>query len=129
MKILHVLPSLAPGGMERLAVQLGSDATAHGDSAVVASGPGAWVDKAAAAGAEHVALPATSRSAVADMASAIALLGRGMGRLRPPWCILIMSGRQSWPGSRCSPHTTGPRWYRRCTGSSPGEYTCGEPGI
>ena len=28
MKILHVLPSLSPGGMERLAIQLAGDAAA-----------------------------------------------------------------------------------------------------
>jgi glycosyltransferase involved in cell wall biosynthesis len=83
VKILHVLPSLAPGGMERLAIQLAGDAAGQGDCAVIASGPGAWVDKATAAGAEHFALPATSRSTIADMASAIILLGRGIRRLRP----------------------------------------------
>ena len=83
MKILHVLPSLSPGGMEGLAIQLAGDAVGHGDRAVIASGPGAWVDKATAAGAEHFALPATSRGAVADMASAVALLGRGIRKLRP----------------------------------------------
>jgi glycosyltransferase involved in cell wall biosynthesis len=83
VKILHVLPNLSPGGMERLAIQLAGDAAGHGDSVVIASGPGAWVDKATAAGAEHFALPATSRSSIADMASAIALLGRGIRTLRP----------------------------------------------
>lgn len=83
MKILHVLPNLAPGGMEQLAIQLAGDAADHGDRVVIASGPGAWVDKATAAGAEHFALPATSRSAVADMAAAIARLGHGMRKLRP----------------------------------------------
>ena len=62
MKILHVLPNLAPGGMERLVIQLAADATGHGDRVVVASGPGVWVDRVAA-GADHVALPATSRNA------------------------------------------------------------------
>jgi glycosyltransferase involved in cell wall biosynthesis len=81
--ILHVLPSLAPGGMERLAIQLAGDAAAHGDRAVIASGPGAWSDKVASAGAEHLSLPATTRNGVSDMATAIALLSRGMKRLRP----------------------------------------------
>ena len=31
MKILHVLPNLAPGGMEQLAIQLAGDAADHGD--------------------------------------------------------------------------------------------------
>jgi glycosyltransferase involved in cell wall biosynthesis len=83
VKILHVLPDLAPGGMEQLAIQLASDATDHGDRVVIASGPGAWVAKATAAGAEHLPLPATSRSAVTDMAAAIARLGHGMRQLRP----------------------------------------------
>ena len=39
MRILHVLPSLSPGGMERLVIQLAADATGHGDSVVVASEP------------------------------------------------------------------------------------------
>jgi hypothetical protein len=92
VKILHVLPNLAPGGMEQLAIQLAGDAADHGDRVVIASGPGAWVDKATAAGAEHFALPATSRSA-------------------------IMSGRQRWPGSRYSPLAAKPPWCRRFTGS------------
>ena len=41
------------------------------------------MDKATAAGAEHFALPATSRSAVADMAAAIARLGHGMRKATP----------------------------------------------
>ncbi len=40
MRILHVLPVMAPGGMERLVLQLAADATAHGDS--VRGGVGAW---------------------------------------------------------------------------------------
>jgi glycosyltransferase involved in cell wall biosynthesis len=83
MKILHVVPGLAHGGMERLVMQLVQDATGHGDNVVVASGPGAWVGKVAAAGAEHVALPATSRSAAVGMAAATARLARCIGRLRP----------------------------------------------
>jgi glycosyltransferase involved in cell wall biosynthesis len=83
MRILHVLPALAPGGMERLAVQLAADATGHGDSVVVASGPGAWVEKVTAAGAEYIALPATSRGAVGGMAAATIRLAQCIRRLRP----------------------------------------------
>ena len=83
MKILHVLPNLAPGGMEQLAIQLAGDAVGHGDRTVIASGPGAWVDRARAVGAEHFALPATSRSTIADMAVATALLSRLIRKLRP----------------------------------------------
>jgi glycosyltransferase involved in cell wall biosynthesis len=83
VNILHVLPNLAPGGMERLAIQLAGDAVGHGDRAVIASGPGAWVDKVAAVGAEHFALPGTTRSAVTTMAAAIVLLSRGIRELRP----------------------------------------------
>lgn len=83
MKVLHVLPGLAPGGMERLVVQLARDAAGHGDSVAVASGPGAWVEQVAAAGAEHIALPVTSRGTAAAMAVATARLARGMRRLRP----------------------------------------------
>ena len=45
MKILHVLPSLAVGGMEQLVIRLAADAAAHGDTVVVASGPGVWVER------------------------------------------------------------------------------------
>lgn len=83
MKILHVLPSLAPGGMERLVVQLAQDATDHGDKVMVASGPGAWVGKVTAAGAGHAALPATSRDAVSGVATAAVRLARYIRQLRP----------------------------------------------
>jgi glycosyltransferase involved in cell wall biosynthesis len=85
MRILHVLPSLAPGGMERLAIQLTADATDHGDSVVVACGQGAWVGKAIAAGAAHVALPATSRGTSFSMATATAAarLARCIRRVQP----------------------------------------------
>jgi glycosyltransferase involved in cell wall biosynthesis len=83
VKILHVLPGLDPGGMERLAMQLARDAADHGDRVVIASGPGAWVAKVPAAGADHLALPATARGAVAGMAVAIARLEHGMRQLRP----------------------------------------------
>lgn len=83
MKILHVLPGLTPGGMERLVVQLVQDAAAHGDNVVVASGPGAWVEKVTAAGAEHVALPATTRGAAFGMAAATARLAQCVRRLHP----------------------------------------------
>ena len=72
MRILHVLPSLSPGGMERLVIQLTADATGHGDSVIVASGHGAWEEKILAAGAVHVALPATARGTAFGMATAIA---------------------------------------------------------
>jgi glycosyltransferase involved in cell wall biosynthesis len=84
VKILHVLPSLAPpGGMEQLAIQLAGDAANRGDRVVIASAPGAWVVRAKAAGAEHFALPTTSRSAFANMAAAIALLEQDIRKLRP----------------------------------------------
>ena len=83
MKILHVLPSLAPGGMEQLAIQLAGDAAKRGDRVVIASASGAWVEKARAAGAEHFVLPITSRSAVANMAAAIARLEHDIRQLRP----------------------------------------------
>ncbi len=70
MRILHVLPGLAAGGMEQLAITLAADAAVHGDTVVVASGPGVWVERVAQAGAVHVALPATSRHAAPGMATA-----------------------------------------------------------
>lgn len=72
MRILHVLPSLSPGGMEQMVVQLAADAIGHGDTVVVASGPGEWVGRVRAAGAGYVALPATSRSTSVTMAAATA---------------------------------------------------------
>jgi glycosyltransferase involved in cell wall biosynthesis len=91
MRILHVLPSLAPGGMEQLVIQLAADATEHGDTVVVASGPGGWVDRVEAAGARYVALPATSRgasisaaaAAAAATATAVARLARCVRQARP----------------------------------------------
>jgi glycosyltransferase involved in cell wall biosynthesis len=83
MRILHVLPSLAPGGMERLVIQLTADATVHGDGVVVASAPGAWVGKVVEAGAAHVALPATSRRSPFGLATATALLARCIRQVRP----------------------------------------------
>jgi len=83
VRILHVLPSLSPGGMERLAVQLAKDAIDHGDSAVVASGPGVWSEKVTSVGAEHFALPATSRATVVGMAATIARLADGIRQIRP----------------------------------------------
>ena len=85
MRILHVLPSLSPGGMERLVIQLAADATAHGDSVAVASGPGAWAGEVARAGAVHVELPATARGTALSMktATAAADLARWIRRTRP----------------------------------------------
>jgi len=78
-----VLPRLAPGGMEQLVIQLADDATRHGDTVVVASGPGAWVSRIAQAGAEHVALPTTSRRSVFGLATATVRLARCIERRRP----------------------------------------------
>ena len=83
MRILHVLPGLSPGGMERLVLQLARDATGHGDRVVVAAGPGAWTGKVTVAGAAHVALPTTSRGAAVSMARATAGLARCIRHLRP----------------------------------------------
>jgi glycosyltransferase involved in cell wall biosynthesis len=78
-----VLPRLAPGGMERLVIQLAGDASDHGDAVAVASGPGAWVSKIAQAGAEHVALPTTSRRSVHGLATATVRLARCIEHRRP----------------------------------------------
>lgn len=83
MRIVHVLPSLTAGGMEQIAIRLAADAAAHGDTVVVASGPGVWVERVVRAGAAHVALPTTSRHAVAGMAAATASLARCLRRVRP----------------------------------------------
>jgi glycosyltransferase involved in cell wall biosynthesis len=83
VRILHVLPCLAPGGMEQLVIQLAGDATGHGDGVVVASGPGAWVERVTAAGAAHVVLPETTRRAAFGMAAATARLARCVRHVRP----------------------------------------------
>ena len=78
-----MLPSLAAGGMEQLAIRLAADATAHGDTVVVASGPGVWVERVVRAGATHVALPTTSRHAAPSMATATARLAQCIRRVQP----------------------------------------------
>jgi glycosyltransferase involved in cell wall biosynthesis len=83
VRILHVLPSLGPGGMERLVIQLTADATGRGDTVVVASAPGAWVTKVIEAGAAHVALPVTSRQSSFGTASATLVLAGCIRRVRP----------------------------------------------
>lgn len=83
MRILHVLPGLSPGGMERLVIQLAADAAAHGDKVVVAAGTGAWAGQVGQADAEYVELPATSRTAPVSTAAAAACLARCMRQLRP----------------------------------------------
>ena len=50
---------------------------------VIASGPGAWAEKVTAAGAEHFALPATARGAVARPAAATVRLAQCIRWLRP----------------------------------------------
>jgi len=83
VRILHVLPGLDPGGMEKLVIELTADAARRGDNVAVASGPGAWVSKIALAGGAHVPLPATSRTSPIKMMAAAALLALGIRRLRP----------------------------------------------
>jgi glycosyltransferase involved in cell wall biosynthesis len=83
MKIVHVLPTLAPGGMERLALQLAADAVGHGDRVLVAAGPGAWAGQVTAIGAVHVALPATSRGSITGLATAVACLAGCLRKARP----------------------------------------------
>jgi glycosyltransferase involved in cell wall biosynthesis len=83
MRILHVLPHLSPGGMEKLVIQLAQDAARRGDQVAVASGPGAWVTRVAEVGAEHVALPANSRRSAVSMAAATGRLAAYIRNLRP----------------------------------------------
>lgn len=83
MRIVHVLPGLAAGGMEQLVITLAADAAVHGDTVVVASGPGVWVDRVVQAGAVHLALPATSRHAAPGMATATARLAQCIKKIRP----------------------------------------------
>ena len=83
MRILHVLPSLSPGGMERLVIQLAAEATARGDDVTVAAGAGTWITRAEQAGARYVKLPATSRSASFAMVAAAARLAQCIRRVKP----------------------------------------------
>ncbi len=83
MRILHVLPHLSAGGMEQLVIQLAQDAAGRGDQVAVASGPGAWVTRVLQVGAEHVALPASSRRSPVSMAAATARLAGCIRNLQP----------------------------------------------
>jgi glycosyltransferase involved in cell wall biosynthesis len=83
MRILHVLPGMAPGGMEQLVIALSADAGKHGDEVVVVAGPGAWTGRLAEAGATHVALPVTTRASTASVAAAIGRLARCARQFRP----------------------------------------------
>lgn len=83
MRILHVLPGLAPGGMEQLVIALSADASGRGDEVVVASGPGAWVGRLSMTGAAHYALPATARTSTAGAAAAVARLASCLRRFQP----------------------------------------------
>jgi glycosyltransferase involved in cell wall biosynthesis len=83
VKILHVLPGMAPGGMEQLVIALSADAGRHGDEVAVASGPGDWAGRLEAAGAVYVPLPATSRASTASVAAAIGRLARCARQFRP----------------------------------------------
>jgi glycosyltransferase involved in cell wall biosynthesis len=83
MRILHVLPSLSPGGMERLVIQLAADATARGDNVTVAAGAGTWMTRVEQAGARYVKLPATSRNASFAMVAAAARLARCVRQVNP----------------------------------------------
>jgi glycosyltransferase involved in cell wall biosynthesis len=78
-----VLPSLDAGGMEHLVILLAADATKRGDSVQVASGPGAWVERVRQAGAEHIALPVTSRRGPSGAVTTTARLARCIRRSRP----------------------------------------------
>jgi glycosyltransferase involved in cell wall biosynthesis len=69
--------------MERLAMQLARDTVEHGDRVVIASGPGAWVERVAATGAEYLALPTTSRGTAAGTPAAVAKLQHDIRRLHP----------------------------------------------
>lgn len=78
-----MLPSLQAGGMEQLVIRLAADATGHGDQVLVAAGPGAWTERVRQAGAEHVALPVTSRRDPSGTVSATACLAGSIRRARP----------------------------------------------
>jgi len=78
-----VLPQLSQGGMENLVIQLARDATRRGDQVAVASAPGTWLTRVSQAGAEHFALPASSRRSGFGMAAAAARLAWWIRLLRP----------------------------------------------
>jgi glycosyltransferase involved in cell wall biosynthesis len=87
MRILHVLPALGPGGMEKLVLQLTADAVANGDTVLVAAAHGSWSAEVTRAGGTHIVLPATSRrtsvASVAATAVAVTRLARCIRRVRP----------------------------------------------
>lgn len=85
MRILHVLPGMSPGGMEKMVIQLAADASARGDEVVVASAAGHWGARVTGSGAVHLALPVTARGAgsiLAEGAATVTLAGC-ISRLRP----------------------------------------------
>lgn len=87
MRILHVLPALSPGGMEKLVLQLTADAVGRGDTVLVAAAHGAWSAEVTRAGATCVTLPATSRrtsaASVAAAGLAVTRLARCVRQVRP----------------------------------------------
>ena len=78
-----MLPSLGAGGMEQLVIRLAANAASHGDTVVVASGPGVWVERVVQAGAAHAALPVTSRHAPHGAMTALARLTKCIRQVRP----------------------------------------------
>jgi glycosyltransferase involved in cell wall biosynthesis len=83
LRILHVLPQLSPGGMENLVIQLATDAIRRGDQVAVASEPGAWLTRLSQVGAQHIALPSSSRRSPISMAAATTRLAGWIRILRP----------------------------------------------
>jgi len=78
-----VLPSLAPGGMERVVIQLVEDASRHGDHVVVAAGPGDWSGRVSLAGGSYARLTDASRTDLPRMTVAAGQLASCIRRLRP----------------------------------------------
>jgi glycosyltransferase involved in cell wall biosynthesis len=78
-----VLPQLSPGGMENLVIQLATDAIRRGDQVAVASEPGAWLTRVSKVGAQHIALPSSSRRSPISMAAATARLAGWIRMSRP----------------------------------------------
>lgn len=83
MRIMHVLPYLGSGGLERLVIQLVADAVAHGDAVTVVSAEGVWVEQVVSAGAVHVPIPSMRSRSTCDTTVAAVRVARCLREMRP----------------------------------------------
>ena len=95
--VLHVLPRLDSGGVERCTVDLALGLGREGWRAVVCSAGGAMERRLVGGGVEHVRLPMASKSPL-TMAANVLRLGRLVAELRPA-VIHAHSRAPAWSAS------------------------------